>query len=103
VGLFLSYTRGSDGERLVMRILEDWEAVRSELGGTVHLFVDSSGRKAAGSPRTLLQDQFRTGPWTDGAEKEKAMNWLRNRTNDFLNVLRPRIRAAAADLNLEVR
>jgi hypothetical protein len=28
---------------------------------------------------------------------------LRKRTNEFLNVFRPRVRAAAADLNLEIR
>lgn len=103
VGLFLSYTRGSEGERLVMRVLEDWTQIREALGGSVHLYTDVTGRKAAGSPRTLMQDEFRTGPWTDAEEKEKALAWLRKRTNEFLNVLRPRIRAAAADLNLEIR
>ena len=102
VGLFLSYTRGSEGERLVMRIIEDWEAVRKEIGGAVHLYVDK-GRKAAGPPRTLIQDQLRTGPWTEAGEKEKALAWLRKRTNEFLNVVRPRLRAAAADLNMELR
>lgn len=103
VGLFLSYTRGSEGERIVQRIIEDWEDVRREIGGGVHIYVDAGGRKAAGAPRTLIQDEMQTGPWTEGAEKEKALAWLRKRTNEFLNVLRPRVRAAAADLNLEVR
>jgi hypothetical protein len=102
VGVFLSYTRGSEGERLVMRIVEDWEAVREEISGTVHLYVDH-GRKAAGPPRTLIQDALRTGPWTEPAEKAKALAWLRKRTNDFLNAVRPRLRAAAADLNMELR
>jgi hypothetical protein len=103
VGLFLSYTRGSDGEQIVHRILEDWEAVRDELGGTVHYYVDEKGSKSAGSPRTLIQDEYRTGPWTDPAEKQKAFTWLRQRTNGFLNAFRPRVRTAAADLNLENR
>ncbi|HEY0014065.1 MAG TPA: hypothetical protein VGB79_14580 [Allosphingosinicella sp.] len=103
VGLFLSYTRGSEGERVVMRILEDWESVRTELGGTVRCYEDKGGRKAAGPPRTLIQDDFRTGAWTDAAEKARALGWLRTRTNEFLNVLRPRVRAAAADLSLESR
>lgn len=103
VGLFLSYTRGSEGERIVMRILDDWDAVRAALGGTAHLFEDTTGRKAAGTSRTLLQDSLRTGPWTDPAEKAKALAWLRRRTNEFLNVLRPRVRTAAADLSMETR
>jgi hypothetical protein len=103
VGLFLSYTRGSEGERIVRRILEDWEAVRTELGGNVHCYVDEKGSKAAGQPRILIQDELRTGPWTDPAEKQRAFIWLRTRTNEFLNVLRPRVRAAAADLQVEAR
>ena len=103
VGLFLSYTRGSEGERIVMRILSDWEDVREALGGTVHILEDTAGRKAAGPTRRLIQDKLRTGPWTDPTEKAKALEWLRRRTNDFLNVLRPRVRAAAADLTLENR
>jgi hypothetical protein len=103
VGLFLSYTRGSEGERIVTRILEDWETVRDELGGTVHLLEDVAGRKAAGAPRTLIHDALRTEAWTDEAEKTKALDWLRRRTNDFINVLRPRVRAAIADLELESR
>ena len=103
VGLFLSYTRGSEGERVVVRLLEDWESIRAELGGTVRCCEDKAGRKAAGAPRTLIQDEFRTGAWTDASEKARALNWLRTRTNEFLNVLRPRVRAAAADLSLESR
>jgi hypothetical protein len=103
VGLFLSYTRDSEGDRVVKLILEDWDSIRSELGGTAHMYVDEAGRKSLGSPRTLIQDEFRTGPWDIPSEKERAFVWLRKRTNDFLNVFRPRIRAAIADLNLEPR
>jgi hypothetical protein len=103
VGLFLSYTRGSEGERIVMRILDDWDFIRDELGGSPHIFEDKAGRKAAGAPRMLIQDVFRTGPWTDPSEKAKALAWLRSRVNEFLNVLRPRVRAAAADLSLDSR
>lgn len=107
VGLFLSYTRGSQGERIVEGILEDWDTVREELGGTVHVFEDKAGRKSPISeghlPRRLIQDEYRTGPWTEPAEKERALAWLRNRTNEFVNVLRPKVRARAADLELESR
>ena len=96
VGLFLSYTRGSDGERIAQRLLEDWDSIRTELGGTAKRYVDKLGRE-------LIQDDFQTGPWTQPDEKARALAWLRSRTNHFLNVLRPRIRTAAADLNLEAR
>ena len=103
VGLFLSYTRGSEGERIVRRILDDWESVQAELGGTVHYYADEKGSKSLGPPRTLIQDEIRTGPWTDPAEKQRAFEWLRKRTNEFVNVFRPRVRAAAADLDMEDR
>ena len=102
VGLFLSYTRGSDGERIVDRIIEDWEIVRAELNGSVEIEIDT-GQKSLGTPRRLILDKVQTGPWTDPMEKLRAFEWLRRRTNEFLNVLRPRVRAAAADLNLEAR
>lgn len=102
VGLFLSYTRGSDGERIVDRIIEDWEIVRAELNGSVEIEIDT-GQKSLGTPRRLILDKIQTGPWTDPMEKLRAFEWLRRRANEFLNVLRPRVRAAAADLNLEAR
>jgi hypothetical protein len=101
VGLFLSYTRGSEGEAIVRRILDDWESVKTELGGTARCYTDHKGLKATGAPRTLIQDDLRTGSWMEADQRQKAFAWLRNRTNDFLNVLRPRIRAAAADLQME--
>lgn len=103
VGIFLSYTRGSEGERLVQRLLSDWDTIQTELGGSAEIWVDSAGEKSAGSPRTLIIDKLRTGSLADEAEKHKAFDWLRRRTNEFVNVLRPRIRAAAADLSLEKR
>jgi hypothetical protein len=103
VGVFLSYTRGSDGERVNERLLSDWENIKAELSGSVEVWIDSAGEKSAGSPRTLIIDKLRTGNLSDLAAKEHAFEWLRRRTNDFVNALRPRVRAAAADLNLEMR
>lgn len=103
VGVFLSYTRGSDGDRVVERLLGDWDSIRTELGSSAEAWVDSAGEKSAGSPRTLIIDRLRAGSLSDAPTKQQAFDWLRRRTNDFVNVLRPRIRAAAADLNLETR
>jgi hypothetical protein len=103
VGLFLSYTRGSEGERILRRLLADWDEIRTELDGAADIWVDMAGEKSEGSPRTLIIDKLQTGSLAGEAEKIRAFEWLRGRTNDFINVFRPRIRAAAADLNLEVR
>lgn len=102
VGLFLSYTRRSEGERVVLRILDDWDAVSKELGGSAELFVDS-GQKSVGTPRTLILDKHHAASLNDSAERARAFDWLHRRTNEFLNVLRPRIRGATADLELEGR
>lgn len=103
VGVFLSYTRGSQGERVIERLLSDWDAIHDELGGSANVWVDTAGEKSAGSPRSLIIDKRKGGSLADQAERASAFEWLRRRTNEFINVLRPRIRAAAADLNLESR
>ncbi|NYT40577.1 hypothetical protein HZY97_07400 [Sphingomonas sp. R-74633] len=94
VGVYLSYTRDSIGERICQRLVGDWPTIHPELGGTASVSLDKLGR-------SLIEDHLQTGPWTKPAEKEAALSWLRARTNDFVNVLRPRIRAALADLQGE--
>jgi hypothetical protein len=93
VGLFLSYTRNSLGERTVRRVVdEEWEDIREELGGTVQLLRDKMDR-------LLIQDEMTVASLALAADREQALDWLRRRSNDFINALRPRIRAAAADLS----
>jgi len=103
VGVFLSYTRGSAGDRINQRLLSDWDAIREELEDSAEVWLDATGEKSAGSPRKLIIDKLQTGSLADQAHKHRAFEWLRRRTNEFVNVLRPRIRAAAADLSLEAR
>jgi hypothetical protein len=103
VGLFLSYTRGSEGESIVNKLLGEWDSIRLELGGSAEIWTDTAGEKSAGSPRTLIIDRHPTGSLANKAEQLHAFEWLRRRTNEFVNVLRPRVRAAAADLSLEKR
>jgi hypothetical protein len=92
VGLFLSYTRNAVGERAVRRIVEEeWEDIRNELGGTVRLLTDKMDR-------LIIQDEKATGPLALGANRVAALQWLRLRSNDFVNALRPRVRAAVADI-----
>ncbi|MFZ5719299.1 MAG: hypothetical protein ACOY5Y_07525 [Pseudomonadota bacterium] len=89
VGLFLSSHRDSAGEFAKHVIVEDWDAVRPALGGTVQLV------EKYGHPRIL--DSRRFGSLDDPAHRAAAFDWLRERTNTFINVLRPRVRSAAAD------
>lgn len=91
VGVFLSYTSGSAGERVVRAMLEDWVAIATELGGTAHRLDDKRGR-------TLIEDVYTVPSLTDPAHRADALNWLRTRANDFVNVLRPRVRSVAAEL-----
>ena len=91
VGIYLSYTRDSAGARVVDRLLESWAEIEQELGGTAILQPDKLGRR-------LIQDSFQTGPWTDEQQRARALTWLRTRTNDFVNILRPRIKTVVSDL-----
>ncbi len=91
VGVYLSFTRESPGARAVARIVEDWASIAPELGGAARVETDRNGRQ-------LISDSIRTGPWTTPAERERALQWLRERTNDFVNVLRPRLKSIAADI-----
>lgn len=91
VGLYLSYTRDSVGSRVVERLLEDWPDLKEQLGGHVQIETERTGRK-------LILDYITTGSWAVPSEREKAFEWLRERTNVFVNVLRPRIKAIVADL-----
>jgi hypothetical protein len=91
VGLFLSYTRGTIGERAVRRVIEDWESIQSEIGGSVRRYVDRLGRD-------LIQDDRDFGSLITEPQRAEALRWLRDRSNAFVNAFRPRIRAAVADL-----
>lgn len=91
VGLFLSYTRNTVGEQVVRRMIEDWDQIRVELGGTVRLCEDNLGR-------SLVQDGFTVGPFSTGSNRSLGLTWLQKRLNEFVNVLRPRIKAIVADL-----
>lgn len=90
VGVSLSSSRNSIGESAMLAVARDWDEVRHELGGTVRL-LERQGRP-------WLTDSLRTGPLDNEANRERAFAWLRARTNDFINVLRPRVRAVADDL-----
>lgn len=90
VGLFLSYTRNSVGERATRRVLDDWEELRDLLGGSAWLRTDKD--------RRLVSDELQLASLDEASERTRGLDWLRRRTNDFVNIFRPRIRAAAYDI-----
>lgn len=90
VGVFLSHSSTGIGQRVADALLEDADAILAELGPTARVG-DNKGR-----PRII--DSFRTGSLDQSANREAALGWLRRRTNDFVNIFRPRVRALAQDL-----
>jgi hypothetical protein len=87
--VFLTSWRNTAGEYAIEVVVKDWDTVKEQLGGTARL-VDKDGR-----PRIV--DSLRVGPLTQSDVRERGFVWLAERVNTFVNVLRPRIRSAAAE------
>ena len=94
VGVFLSYTRNTIGERVVKSVVEDWTSIEPELGQTVRLYADNLDR-------SLISDGCVFPSLSSSQYRTLAIEWLQRRANDFVNALRPRIKAAAASLEKE--
>lgn len=90
VGVFLSSLRAGPGEYAMHAIVEDAHAVLKELGGTAELKYSRDGR-----PR--IADSLSIGSLDDPMIRERAFEWLAERVNTFVNVMRPRVRSAVAD------
>ena len=89
LGVFLTSWRNTAGEYAIEVVVKDWDTVKEQLGGTAKL-VDKDGR-----PRIV--DSLRVGPLTQSDVRERGFSWLAERVNTFVNVLRPRMRSAAAE------
>jgi hypothetical protein len=75
-------------------ILDEWKAggaVKDQLGGTAKLSTTRLGT------RDTIIDSFEVGSLEQPEARKKAFSWLAERVNTFVNVLRPRMRSAAAD------
>lgn len=90
VGVTLSGRRSGASDLILRSILNDLPAIRKELGGSVST-LDQNGR-------TLINDKLIAGNLNHPADRERAFEWLRQRTSDFVNVFRPRVRDAAERL-----
>jgi hypothetical protein len=94
VGIFLSCHRNTAGAYAMQAIIDEWkagDAVKDELGGTVRL-----DKPARGSVDSII-DSLQVESLEQLEERKKAFSWLAERVNTFVNVLRPRMRSAAAD------
>jgi hypothetical protein len=94
VGIFLSCWRNTPGAYAKQAIIDEWKAggaVKHELGGTVRL-----DKTTLGSVDTII-DTLQVGSLEEPEVRKKAFSWLADRVNTFVNVLRPRMRSAAAN------
>jgi hypothetical protein len=91
VGIFLSANQNTPGGYAMQRIVDDWDALKDKLGGTARL------DKPARGTRDTIIDTCRVGSLDQPEVRKKAFSWLAARVNTFVNVLRPRMRSAAAD------
>jgi len=89
VGVFLSSNRDSAGERARLALVEEGAAITALLGGEARVQV------LRGIP--TIMDSRMTGSLADATARREAFNWLRERTNMFVNVLRPRVRSMTVD------
>ncbi len=90
VGVFLSSSRNSAGEYAMQAIVDDWDTVKGELGGTAKLTENKEGR-----PRIV--DALNVVSLDRPEVRERAFAWLAERVNTFVNVMRPRVRSAVTD------
>ena len=75
-------------------IVDEWRAggaVKDELGGTAKL-----SKTTRGTLDTII-DSLQVESLEQPEVRKKAFSWLAERVNTFVNVLRPRMRSAAAD------
>lgn len=92
VGIFLSWSKGSAGERIVAPLLEQrGDELRSALGEGTRL------QNRTGTQLQTLIDSRQFGDLSDPNVTARAVQWLAARTNDFVNVLRPAVRSAASE------
>lgn len=94
VGLFLSFRVGSVGQRAAQTLVESSGTnILEELGGTASIS-DKDGTK-------VFRDRRLFGDLADPEVSKAAQAWLCERVNRFVNVLRPAVRSAVADLGEE--
>jgi hypothetical protein len=89
VGVFLSSSRNSAGDYAMQAIVDEWSTVRDQLQGTAEI-IEEDGRARVIDKRIF-------GKLDQPDVRKKAFAWLAERVNTFVNIMRPRVRSAAAD------
>ena len=90
VGVFLTGKKDTVGRRAVDAIIDEWnEGQARELGGEPRISSNSNGRS--------IQDARQYGDLHDLDERFRTLDWLAERTNAFVNMFRPAVRAAVED------
>ncbi|ESY08585.1 hypothetical protein X753_07630 [Mesorhizobium sp. LNJC399B00] len=93
VGLDLSSNRNSAGERASRALAPQAKELAEELGPGVTIDFAAD--------RPVIAQDFTVQDLENPEDRERALNWLQERTNAFINALRPRIRSALRDLTEE--
>lgn len=94
VGIYVSASKGSVGDKAVQMLAADWAELRVLLGGNAELRPWHNDRD-----RFWIAEFKSMNGLEDERNREEAIVWLRERINTWVSVLRPRIRAAVADLD----
>lgn len=91
VGMFLSFTRGTIGQLATERVMEELAPdILDDLSETAFM-TDRNGT------RTVADKKY-FGDLTNEEVRKNAITWLAERTNEFVNVLRPAIRSVVLDI-----
>ena len=86
VGVFLSSTKNTAGRYAAQAVVEDFDAIKDQLGESVRL-----------DKWLNIVDWIQAGSLDQPEERQRVFSWLAERVNTFVRVLRPRMRSAAAD------
>jgi len=84
IGVYLTFAKGSDGDRLYKMLEEDKDAVTTALG--VPADWESDGAKHW----IISRRQFSNGVLIED-HRQEVQSWLADRVNRYVNVFRPRI------------
>lgn len=93
VGIYLSANRGSAGDKALQRIVEDWVEVGPLLDGAAEVRPWHNDKS-----RFWIAEFRQLEPFTLETDRQQAIDWLRERINTWVSVLRPRVRAVVADI-----
>jgi hypothetical protein len=86
-GLYVTSNTNTLGEQALQEIGRNWDDIRELLGGEVQL-------RYVNDRRPVFEEYYPFG----AVEETQAIEWLRSRLNDFVNVFRPRVKAIVQDL-----